>query len=98
MHVVAFNRVKQHFVTYRELADAFRAVGSDVPTPANIAMWSSRDAIPGRWVAPLMLVMARRGVDLLSLIVDENAQAEGAEPDIFASDQLQLDIFGEPAQ
>jgi hypothetical protein len=77
MLVWSFLRIRRLFPTYNDLCDALRAKGQPVPTLPNIAMWSSRNAIPGRWTAPIVAVLQGMNVELSTVMVENHvANAE----------------------
>jgi hypothetical protein len=77
MLVWSFSRVSRLFPSYNALCEAFRKHQQPCPTPANVSMWASRNAIPGRWTAPLVTIVHAMGHDPTSLIVEaKEAQAE----------------------
>jgi hypothetical protein len=77
MLVWSFIRIRRLFPSYNAMCDALRAQGQPVPTLPNIAMWSSRNAIPGRWTAPLVAVLQHMNVELSSVMVENHvANAE----------------------
>jgi len=47
-----------------------------VPAAAAVAQWKVRNVLPRKWVAPVLLVLTREGVDPVSVMDGVHAQAD----------------------
>jgi len=51
----------------RQLLDAY---DQPVPEATAVAQWKARNALPRKWTAPVLFVLARQGIDPISLLDD----------------------------
>ena len=73
MKTLSIHRVLNAAGGAAKLQELLYRSGQPYPSHVRIAMWKARNSIPGSWAGALIYALACKGVNPISLLVDQGA-------------------------